>query len=114
MFILLDIEQLQADTQHLPASSSHKLTFKLVYTIKDVPDSFTGMVFENSSGELQLEHFNEPRGNRRKIITLKNKLAAGAFEKIEQCLLAKCRGEAVVFPQSFDTVTNRGSRMLGG
>lgn len=99
MFVLLDIETLPEDTQNLPANTTHRLTFKIIYTIKDVPDSFTGMVFENAGGELKLEHFNNPKGNRRKIITLKNELEAGAFEKIEQCLFAKARGEDMVYPQ---------------
>lgn len=104
MFILLDIEILPDDPQGLPAGTCHKLTFKVVYTIKDVPDSFTGVVYETASGELKLEHFNRPRGNRRKIITLKNKLAAGAFKNIEQCLFAKARGETPDYPQQYDTI----------
>ena len=114
MFILLGIEQLQDDTQNLPANTNHKLTFKVIYTIDEVPDSFTGTVFENASGELKLEHFNNPKGNRRKIITLKNKLAPGSFEKIEQYLFAKCRGEILSFPQQLKTVASRGTRTMGG
>ncbi|MCW8853657.1 MAG: hypothetical protein OQK72_03040 [Gammaproteobacteria bacterium] len=107
MFVLLDIETLPDDLQNLPDNTTHKLTFKVVFTIKDVPDSFTGIVFENSAGELQLEHFNNPKGNRRKIITLKNKLAAGAFDQIEQCLYAKSRGESVSYPVQLETLQKR-------
>ena len=85
----------------------YMFTFKAVFTIKGVPDTFTGMVFENTSGELQLEHFNNPRGNRRKVITLKNKLAPGAFDHIKQCLFAKSRGETVSYPQQLDILQKR-------
>ena len=52
-----------------------------------IPDLFTGMIFEDKSGELYLEYFNNPKGNRRKIITLQIKLAPGAFEKINKACL---------------------------
>ena len=113
MFVLLDIETLQADSQNLPANTSHRLTFKVIYTIKEVPDSFTGMVFEDAAGQLKLEHFNLPKGNRRKIITLKNKLAPDAFEQIEHCLYAKSRGETVDYPVQLET-PERPKRKPGG
>ena len=107
MFVLLDIETLQDDDQNLPANTTHKLTFKVIYTIKEVPDSFTGVVFEDASGQLKLEHFNLPKGNRRKIITLKNKLAAGTFEQIEHCLFAKSRGGSVDYPVQLEMPKQR-------
>ena len=109
MFVLLDIEPLQPDLQNLPANAIHKLTFKVVYTIKDVPDSFTGIVFEDNAGELKLEHFNNPRGNRRKVITLKNKLVPGAFAQIKQALFASARGDNVTYPLQLETLVQRQS-----
>jgi len=114
MFVLLNIENLPDDLQNLPANTTHKLTFKVVYTLHDVPDSFTGIVFENAAGELKLEHFNAPKGNRRKIITLKNKLAPGAFEQIEHYLFAKSRGDSIRYPQQLKTLSLRGTRTMGG
>jgi len=104
MFVLFDIETLDDDLQNLPEDMQHKLTFKVVYTIKEVPDSFTGIVFEDTAGELQLQHFNAPRGNVRKIITLKNKLPAGVFDGLKQLLFAKSRGEDVTLPQDTETL----------
>ncbi|MDH5485445.1 MAG: hypothetical protein OEY43_09455 [Gammaproteobacteria bacterium] len=109
MFVLLNIETLQPDILNLPANTTHKLTFKVVFTIKDVPDTFTGIVFENASGDLQLDHFNNPRGNRRKVITLKNKLAPGSFEQIKQAIFATSRGESVAYPQQLDILQRRAS-----
>lgn len=114
MFILLDIETLEDDLANLPANTTHKLTFKAKYTINDVPDSFTGIIFEDQSGELSLEHFNNPKGNRRKIITLQNKLAPGAYDKIKQCLFAKSRGETIAYPQEFEAINQREGRTMGG
>ncbi len=99
MFVLNKIEALADDLQNLPDNMQHKLTFKLVFTIKGVPDTFTGIVFADASGELQLQHFNNPKGNKRKVITLKNKLAKGSFEQIKQGLFALSRGESVSYPQ---------------
>jgi len=99
MFVLNDIEVLPDDLQNLPDNMRHRLSFKLIFTIKDVPDSFTGIVFEDAEGELQLQHFNNPKGNKRKVITLKNKLAKGSFEKIKLALFAKSRNETVAYPQ---------------
>ena len=113
MFVLLDIEKLADDTQNLPENTTHKLTFKVIYTIKDVPDTFTGVVLEDVEGNLKLEHFNNPKGNRRKIITLKNKLVPGAFKKIEQCLFAKSRGEEITYPLMVETV-KASTRTMGG
>jgi len=79
MFVLYDVETLPDDLQNLPDNATHKLSFKAVYTIKEVPDSFTGIVFEDIRGELVLRHFNAPKGNVRKIITLKNKLPNGVL-----------------------------------
>ena len=99
MFVLCNIEALPDDMQNLPDNTKHRLTFKLEFTIKDVPDTFTGIVFEDVQGELQLQHFNTPKGNKRKVITLKNKLAKGSFDQIKRALFAKSRGEAVSYPQ---------------
>jgi len=107
MFVLNDIEVLADDLSNLPDNMLHKLTFKLLFTIKDVPDTFTGIVFENSEGELQLQHFNSPKGNKRKVITLKNKLAKGSFDAIRQALFAKSRGEAVIYPQVLEILQRR-------
>jgi len=54
-----------------------QLTFKVVYTIKEVPDSFTGIVCAHAAGDLHLQLFNAPRGNVRKIIILKKQVASG-------------------------------------
>jgi len=99
MFVLINIEGLPDDLLNLPDNMKHRLTFKLKFTIKGVPDTFTGIVYENAQGELQLQHFNNPRGNKRKVITLKNKLAQGSFDKIKLALFARSRGEAVSYPQ---------------
>lgn len=114
MFILLDIETLEDNLANLPDNTTHKLTFKAKYTIYDVPDSFTGMIFEDESGELNLEHFNNPKGNRRKIITLQNKLAPGSYEKIKQCLFARSRSEIITYPREFEAINQRGGRTMGG
>lgn len=102
MFVLNEIEVLPDDLENLPQGASHKMTFKLVYTISDVPDAFTGMVYESAEGELALHHYNQPRGNVRKIITLKNKLADGSFDAIRQQLFAKSAGQVVQMPQQFE------------
>jgi len=107
MFVLLNIEQLADDLESLSAEKTHKLTFKVVFTIKDVPDTFTGIVYENTTGEFQVEHFNHPKGNKRKVITLKNKLPAGAFDKIKAQLYAVSRGETVSFPLELETLNKR-------
>lgn len=107
MFILYDIETLPDDLQNLPDGMQHKLTFKVVFTIKEVPDSFTGMVFADAAGTLQMQHFNTHKGNKRKVITLKNKLAKGGFEIIKQQVFAKSRGEAVDYPQQVDLLQRR-------
>jgi len=107
MFVLLDIEHLADDLQSLSPEKMHKLTFKVVFTIKDVPDTFTGIVYENTAGELQVEHFNNPRGNKRKVITLKNKLPPGAFDKIKAYLYALSRGETVNYPLQLETLKKR-------
>lgn len=104
MFVLSDIKTLPDDLQNLPENMLHKLTFKVIYTIKEVPDSFTGIVCADAAGDLQLQHFNAPRGNVRKIITLKNKLPAGVFDGLKQLLFAKSRGENVKFPQDTETL----------
>lgn len=106
MFVLYDIETLPDDLQNLPESMTHLLTFKAVYTIKEVPDSFTGIVFEDAKGELALQHFNAPKGNVRKIITLKNKLPSGVFDGIKQLLFAKSREEKITFPQQAEALKN--------
>lgn len=104
MFVLYDIETLADDLQNLPENVKHKLTFKAVYTIKDVPDSFTGVVFVDSSGVMALQHFNAPKGNVRKIITLKNKLPAGVFDGLKQLLFARSRGDEITFPQETESL----------
>lgn len=93
MFVLNDIERLPDDLLNLPENTIHKLTFKAVNTIKEVPDSFTGIVYEDADGQLVLQYFNAPKGNVRKIITLKNKLPAGVFEGIKRLLFATSNGK---------------------
>ncbi|VAW58247.1 hypothetical protein MNBD_GAMMA11-2820 [hydrothermal vent metagenome] len=107
MFILNSIEILANDLQNLPESMVHRLTFRLKFTIESVPDSLTGIVYANVAGELQLEHFNNPKGNRRKVITLKNKLVKDGFEKIKQVLFSSARGENVSLPQQIETLKKR-------
>ncbi|VAW73089.1 hypothetical protein MNBD_GAMMA10-472 [hydrothermal vent metagenome] len=107
MFILNDIESLPDDLQNLPDNTQHKLTFKLRFTVIGVPDSFTGIIYADVEDELQLQHFNNPKGNKRKVITLKNKLVAGGFEKIKQTLFSMVRGENVSFPQQIETLKRR-------
>jgi len=107
MFVLNNIEVLPDDLLNLPDNMHHKLTFKLEYTIKDVPDTFTGTVYEDASGVLQLQHFNNPRGNKRKVITLKNKLPQGGFEQIKKALFARAMGEKVELPQQIETLQKR-------
>ncbi len=104
MFVLNEIEMLPDDQQSLAAEQQHLMTFKALFTIKDVPDSFTGVVYRNSQNALALEHFNHPRGNRRKVITLKNKLEVGVFDAIKQLLFARAQGEQIELPRSYATV----------
>lgn len=100
MFVLYNIEILADDMGNLPENAIHKMTFKAVYTIKEVPDSFTGIVFVNpeTGEELQLQHFNNPKGNVRKIITLKNKLAEGVFAGLKNLVFAIADGQKFEFP----------------
>ena len=107
MFVLNAIEALPDDLQNLPEDMLHKLTFQVEFVIKGVPDTFTGIVFENTEDELQLQHFNNPRGNKRKVITLKNKLVQGGFELIKQALFAKVRGDEVGLPLEVETLNKR-------
>jgi len=104
MFVLDEIQILPDDLQSLAADQQHLMTFKAMFTIKEVPDSFTGVVFRDAQGALALAHFNNPRGNRRKIITLKNKLAAGVFDDIKQLLFARAQGASVELPRSYAIV----------
>lgn len=107
MFILKKIEALPDDLLNLPDDMHHKLTFKLAFTIKDVPDTFTGIVFKNASGEILLQHFNNPKGNKRKVITLKNKLVKGGFEQIKRALFALAEGSSVSLPVEVKTLQKR-------
>ncbi len=107
MFILLTIDKLPDDLSNLPENTYHKLTFKLSYTIKDVPDSFTGSVFENVQGELQLLHFNNPKGNKRKVITLKNKLIKDGFNDIKKCIFSYINDQPVSLPVQVETHKKR-------
>lgn len=107
MFVLLNIEALPDDLLNLPDNMLHKLTFKLEFTIKGVPDTFTGIVFQNADGELQLQHFNNPKGNKRKVITLKNKLAKGSFEQIKAAIFAKTEDRAVELPLEVEILQRR-------
>lgn len=109
MFVLLNIEALPDDLLNLPDNMLHKLTFRLEFTIKGVPDTFTGIVFQNADGELQLQHFNNPKGNKRKVITLKNKLAKGSFEKIKAAILAKAEEKTVELPFEVEVLQTRAS-----
>lgn len=107
MFILINIEALSDDIQNLSKNEFHKLTFKLEFTIEGVPDSFTGTVYAGGEGELQLAHFNNPKGNKRKVITLKNKLAKGGFDQIKQTLFALAQGEDMSLPKQIETLKKR-------
>ncbi|VAW57128.1 hypothetical protein MNBD_GAMMA07-2371 [hydrothermal vent metagenome] len=107
MFILLKIEKTQDDLENLPENMCHKLTFKLEFTINDVPDTFTGIVFENTKNEMILQHFNNPKGNKRKVITLKNKLVKGGFDQLRQCLFVLASGGSVNYPQPIETLKRR-------
>lgn len=107
MFVLNSIDALSDDLPNLPDNMLHKLTFRLEFTIKDVSDTFTGIVFEDVQGALQLQHFNNPKGNKRKVITLKNKLAKGSFDQIRVTLFAKARGESVHLPQQLKILQKR-------
>ena len=107
MFILMNIEKRPDDVQNLPVGMQHKLTFELSFTINEVPDSFTGMVFENPQGELLLQHFNNPKGNKRKVITLKNKLAKGGFDQIKQSIFVFAKEGSVGLPQQINTLKRR-------
>ncbi len=107
MFILNSIEKLPDDLQNLPDNMTHELTFKLIFTIIGVPDSFTGIIYRDATGALQLEHFNNPKGNKRKVITLKNKLAKGGFEQIKQALFSTAGGENVSLPQQVKILKRR-------
>lgn len=104
MFVLYEIQILPDDLKSLAAGQQHLMTFKAMFTIKDVPDSFTGVVYRGAEGKLELAHFNNPRGNRRKIITLKNKLVAGVFDDIKQRLFARAQGESVDLPRTYEVV----------
>jgi hypothetical protein len=104
MFVFNEIEILPDDLQDMSAGQQHLMTFRVLFTIKDVPDSFTGVVYRNSQNALALEHFNHPRGNRRKVITLKNKLEAGVFDAIKQLLFSRAQGEPIELPRSYATV----------
>lgn len=110
MFVLNEIEVLPEELQNLPENTQHKMTFKVIFTIRDVPDTFTGLVYEDAEGQLGLHHYNQPRGNVRKIITLKNKLAEGSFEGIKQQVFAKSRGEDLSLPQQFELKPLRSRR----
>ena len=112
MFVLNDIQTQPDDLQGLSAEQQHLLTFKVVFTIKEVPDSFTGVVFRDAGGKLGLAHFNHPRGNRRKIITLKNKLAEGVFDDIKQLLFARAQGEQIDLPRTY-AIVERARRKPG-
>ena len=107
MFILDDIEVLPDDMQNLSDGQQHKLTFKVVFRIKGVPDTFTGTVVENAEGILQVLHFNLPKGNKRKVITLKNKLVVGGFEQIKQLLFSKLNKETIELPYQIDLLQRR-------
>ncbi|MCW9014813.1 MAG: hypothetical protein OQL06_13630 [Gammaproteobacteria bacterium] len=100
MFVLYDIEILPEDIANIPPDAIHKMTFKAIYTIKEVPDTFTGVVYQLSSAknELVLGHFNNPKGNVRKIITLKNKLADGVFYGIKELVFKMSTGDSFAFP----------------
>lgn len=109
MFFLNEIEVLADDLQSLTDGMQHKLSFKAVFVIKGVPDTFTGTVIENAQGDLQVLHFNHPKGNKRKVITLKNKLVPGGFELIKQALFACLRDEPSGLPVQIDIVQRRRS-----
>jgi len=99
MFELLDIKQLDDNLQRLQKNEQHRLTFQLFYTLKDVPDSFTGIVYhKENDNTLSVGHFNDPRGNSRKVIALKNKLKPGVFDGIKVVLSGLCEGRRFQYP----------------
>ena len=108
MFVLYDIEKIDDDLDNLPENAAHRMTFRAVYTIKEVPDSFTGIVYQMpAEPELALGHFNNPRGNVRKIITLKNKLPEGVFAGLKDLLFAICQGDKPSFPLQGEELKQR-------
>jgi len=107
MFELNEIEVLADDVESLAPGMQHKLTFKAFFTIKEVPDTFTGTVCLDEQGELSLQHFNNPKGNKRKIITLKNKLPSGVFDGVKKILFAKAGGQNVDLPLDLDALKSR-------
>ena len=107
MFELNEIEVLPDDLQSLSPEMQHKLTFKVFYTIKEVPDTFTGVVCLNTQGDFSLQHFNNPKGNKRKIITLKNKLPAGVFDGVKKVLFAMAEGEKPNLPLGVESLKSQ-------
>ena len=71
-----------------------------------MPDSFTGIVFEDEDGVLNVQHFNNPKGNMRKVITLKNKLPAGVFDGIRRLLYSLSQGGNITYPQETERLKN--------
>lgn len=104
MSVLYDIERLQDDLLNLPENTIHKLSFKAVYTIKEVTDSFTVIVYEDADGQLVLQHFNAPKGNVRKVIALKNKHPPGVFDGIKWLLFARSEGKEIIYPQETEAL----------
>ncbi len=101
MFELLSIKRLNDNVQRLQDNQQHRMTFQLFYTIKGVPDSFTGIVFQQQDNEgLSLSHFNDPKGNSRKVIALKNKLQQGVFDGVKVVLFGLCNGQSFQYPLS--------------
>lgn len=113
MFTLIDISVDTPADATPPDGMTHLMTFTLSFTIYDVPDDFTGTVYTDTNDNLYLEHYNKPKGNRRKMFTLKNKLVPGTFRKIESCIFAVARGESIKLPQSFEA-KKLSSRSMGG
>lgn len=111
MFELLAIKQLNDNLQRLQKNQQHRLTFQLFYTLKGVPDSFTGIVFhkENDSA-LSISHFNDPKGNSRKVIALKNKLKPGVFDGIKVILSGLCDGQNFQFPYTAEALAELSQR----
>ncbi len=106
MFVLLDIKKLPDNTKRLQADDVHCLSFQLFYTLKDVPDSFTGIVHHaKDSKAMKCSHFNDPKGNSRKVIALKNKLKPGVFDGIKTILYGICEGKEYSYPLTDDELT---------
>lgn len=51
-----------------------------------------------------LQHSNAPKGNVRKVITLKNKLPPGVFDGIKRLLFARSDGKEIIYLQETEAL----------